>query len=163
MSLSQELIDRYTTEVDVDWRHAFVLWHPGPGPKYIIDHTEQFSGLWSNHYRIFEPVPTDIKLPSRDETGKHLMSITWCGITFQAQEYLDAALVEPTRPIECWYTVFILGDRSPQIDPYILFNLTDISINSNTVQATASRSDILNKVFPSEKYRPDKYPGLVRR
>lgn len=163
MTISQDLIDRYTTEVDVDWRHAFILTHPTAGNQYLIDHTEQYEGFYGRQIKNFWPVPTEIVLPSRNTEGRHHMSIMWCGIRYEAKSYLDNALNDPTKSIKCLYSVFILGDRDPQINPWIEFSLTDINISSTAVTATATRADILNKIFPSKIYRPDEYPGLRRR
>lgn len=163
MTISAELQSRYSSEVDIDWRDAFVLYHPSAGYRYLINHTEQFEGYAGSQLYLFEPVPCQIVPPSRDDTGRQDMSIVWGGIGQEALEFLNAAIVDGTQPILVSYSIFILGDPNPQIDPWIQFNLTNITVKEDSVTATATRADILNRAFPNQVYRTDWFPGLERR
>jgi len=168
MSLSPELQARYTSEVDVDWRHAFVISHPLGGTRYLIDHTEEFTGNVDGSVQLFLPVPVQMVLPKRDGSGRSDMSLTWCGIQGEVDEFLCAAIGTGANPggiypIVCRYSVFILGDPDPQIDPWMEFRLTNIAITEEAVTATASSSDVLNQKFPTEVYRLSHFPGLRRR
>jgi hypothetical protein len=189
MSLSPELQARYTSEVDVDWRHAFVIWHPLGGVRYLIDHTEEFTGnvddaRWNETPdgkwnwmpasgsgttpQLFVPVPVQMTLPKRDSSGRSEMSLTWCGIQKEVDQFLCAAIGTGDRPggiypVICRYSVFILGDPNPQIDPWVEFRLTNIAVTEQAVTATASSADVLNQKFPTEVYRLSHFPGLRRR
>jgi len=163
MTISAELITRYTTEVDVDWRHAFILSHPNAETKYIISHTEEFMGMVDGTLQFFLPVPTEITPASRDDSGQSDMRLSWCGIGGEALAFLYDALEDATKPITCLYSIFILGDSSPQLDPWLEFQLTSIQVTEETVTATASRSNIINVPFPREVYRVERFPGLRRR
>lgn len=163
MTISADLVARYSSEVDVDWRHAFVLSHPAATTKYIISHTEEFQGYVDGALRLFTPVPTEIVPASRDDSGRSDMSLIWCGIGDEALSFLYDALDDATKPITCRYSIFILGDPNPQISPWLEFQLTGISVTETTVTATASRSNIINVAFPRELYRVEKFPGLRRR
>lgn len=60
MTISQDLVTRYTSEVNVDWHEAFILRHPVAGNLYLINFQDEFVGLvdanhsfffaWSCHY-----------------------------------------------------------------------------------------------------------------
>jgi hypothetical protein len=168
MALSPELQARYTSEVDVDWRHAFVISHPLAPTKYVIDHTAEYRGNVDGTLQLFTPVPVQMVLPKRDGSGRSEMSLTWCGISGEAKAFLDAAIgtgASPggTYPIVCRYSVFILGDPDPQIDPWVEFRLTNVAATEQAVTATASSSDVLNSKFPKEVYRLSHFPGLRRR
>ena len=164
MTISAELQERYTTEVDVDWRDALVLSHPQAATVYLIDHTEEFEGLDHLGYgQLFVPVPMQITPPSRDDSGNSDMSITICGIEQEALNFLYDALDDATQSIRCWYSIFILGDPNPQIVPWLEFQLTGIAVSESVVTATASRSSVINKPFPNELYRLSRFPGLRRR
>ena len=167
MAISGDLHARYTSEVDVDWRSAFVISHPNAGVLRIIDHTEAFTGYGNAttnpSLQVYTPVPTQIVLPTRDESGRSEMSLTWCGINGEALAFLNAAAADGTQPIRCLHTVYILSDPHPQIVPFTEFLLTGIGVTEEAVTATASRADIINKAFPTKVYRLDRFPGLRRR
>lgn len=163
MTISAELITRYTTEVDVDWRYAFVLSHPSAGTKYVIDGSEEYEGYYNGYLQLFLPVPVQIVLPTRDDSGRQDMALVWCGIESEARDFLDAAIADPTTRISCFFSAFIMGSPTPQIDPWEEFTLSNIMVDKNSVTATATRADILNRSFPTEVYRVDRWPGLRRR
>lgn len=167
MAISGDLQARFSSEVDVDWRHAFVISHPNGGTLRIIDHTEEFTGYGNAtvnpSLQVYTPVPTQVKLPTRDESGRSDMGLVWCGIQDEALAFLNAAIADGTQPIKCLHTVYILGNPYPQITPFTEFKLTGISVTDETVTATASRGDIINKAFPTKVYRLDRFPGLRRR
>lgn len=169
MTISADMRARYTSEVDVDWRHAFALYHPSAGWRYLIDHTEHFVGIIGDpneanpQTATFQPVPAQITFPGRDQSGRADMGITWCGIGEEALEYLNAAIVDGTKPIQCFYTIYLLGSQIPQIFPYVEFRLTGISATEEMVTASASQNDVINSKFPRLIYRIDKFPGLRRR
>jgi hypothetical protein len=164
MTISSVLQERYTTEVDVDWRDALVLVHPAAESKFLINHTEEYVGFDINGAsQLFLPVPMQITPPSRDDSGNSDMSITICGIEQEALNFLYDALDDATQSIRCWYSIFILGDPNPQIVPWLEFQLTGIAVGESSVTATASRSSVINKPFPNELYRLSRFPGLRRR
>lgn len=162
MTISAELKERYRTEVDVDWRAAFVLQHPSAPTTFLIDHSEPYEGLFNGFMETFQPVPTKIVLPTKDDSGRQDLGIAFCGIGREAKAFLDAAVSNPLVPITVSFSIFILGSTAAQIDPWVEFFLTDISITTSVVTATASRADIINRQFPTEVYRLDTYPGLRR-
>lgn len=150
----------------MDWCHAFVLSQPGNTaiqPYYLIDFTDQYEGLVDGFPQLFSPVPVQITKPKIDDTGSQEMSIIWCGISGEAKEFLDLAITRPDCPILCRYSIYILGDRNPQLDPWLELSLTNITMTLEAVSATATRADILNRSFPTEVYRLDRFPGLRRQ
>ena len=163
MTISADLITRYTSEVDVDWREALAFNHPLAGDRYIINHHEEHQGYFGTSLKIFQPVAFEVVLPTRDSSGRQDMSINLANVLGGPQAFLEAAIVDGTRPIVCAYSVFILGSPTAQVDPWIYFNLTDIALTEEALTATATRADVINRTFPSMVYRTDRYPGLVRR
>lgn len=167
MALSGNLVARYTSEVDVDWRSAIVLEHPNAGILRLIDYTEEFTGYGNATVdpalRVYAPLPMQVQLPARDQSGRSDMGIVWDGYNDIILNYLNAAIVDGTQPIICRYTIYILTDPNPQISPFLEFKLTGISATETRVTATASRADIINRAFPTVIYRTDMFPGLRRR
>lgn len=163
MTISQELVDRYSSEVDIDWRQAFVLKHPKADTAYLIDYIEQHEGIFDESTFVFQPVPAQVVMPTRDSSGRQDMSIVWSGIGEAALNFLREAIEDGITPIQCFYSIFIIGNPEPQMNPWMEFLLTNISVSEDSVTAIASRSDILNRLFPNEVYRTDLFPGLRRR
>jgi len=163
MSISDELAERYATEVDVDWYEALGLSHPAVAPMYIGTHPEPQLGTMDGAEQTFWPVPFRVILPTRDANGRQDMSVAIGNLNREGITLLEQAISQPDQAIKVLYTVYLVGDPSPQIDPPIELALTDISVNEDVVTATATRSDILNLPFPREVYRPNWFPGLHRR
>lgn len=166
MSISAELKTRYTTEMDVDWFDAIILQHPVAGGLRMINHHQEFIGRVGTappRLATFTPTPMQIVLPGRDQSGRSEMGIVWDGLNGLVHDFLNRAIVDGTQPITCYYTVYILGRRDPCIEPWLEYKLTGISVTEDSVTATASRGDVINKKFPSVLYRVDRFPGLRRR
>jgi hypothetical protein len=169
--ISAELIARYTSEVDVDFVGVFRLEHPNAASRYIIDGTtypQQYEVNVNGALQLFEPVPTQITPPSRDDSGKADMAISWCGIQGEALAFLEEAfaaksVVLKPDPIKLFYSEIIIGSPEPQITPWYEFTLSNVGVTESVVTATATRADILNRTFPAERYRVNRFPGLLRR
>ena len=163
MSLDPDLVTRYTTEMRKDWHDAYVLSHPSSETVYLIDHSEEFEGLVDGYLRLFLPVPAQRIPPSRDDSGRQDAAITWAGVGGEAREFLDAAIADATQPVTCRWSIYLEGDQEPKIVPWVELALTNIAVTRETVSAIATRADILNRPFPTEVYRVERYPGLRRR
>lgn len=165
MSLSADMQTRYQTEVDVDWYHAFILSHPSATTYYLIGNPagEEVTALVDGVLYTFTPVPVELTPVSRDDSGRQEMGLVFGGIGLEAKDFLDAAIADGSEPVTCRYTIYIEGDQDPQIDPLIEFHLANIQIRRESVTATATRADIINRRFPTEVYTIAHYPGLHRR
>lgn len=171
MPISGALYARYTSDyLDVDWRSAVILSHPAAGDYYCIANHEAFLGVVGGDYSPgaqrsawFNAVEMQVVLPQRDDSGSSDMSIVWDGIGGELATYIANASVDGTQPIKCYFTIYILSSQTPQIAPFMEFNLTGISVTEEQVAATASRADVINKKFPGKVYRLDRFPGLRRR
>lgn len=163
MAISQELQDRYASEVDIDWHNAFVLKHPMAETHYFVDHVDLMPGYFEGRLCTFLPLPTHIEPPRSDDSGRVELTLVWGNIKRYAQHFLQFAAQDATQPIQCYHSVLIEGDQSPQIDPWIEYHLTDVVVTVEGVSATATRTDIINHPFPKALYRVSTYPGLRRR
>lgn len=164
MTLSAELEQRYTSEVDVDWWEALILSHSQfPQTYYLTNYHSAQQGTIDGALRTFQPVPFQIVLPSRDDGGRGDMGVAIGAIGNAITEAVDAAIEVPTERILAQYTVFILGNTEPQRTPPIELSLTGIVITESQITASATPSDTLNAPFPRVLYRPDTFPGLARR
>lgn len=164
MALSAELQRIYSGEVDISYWSGLVLSHSLAGTLYLTDYHEATVGLVDGFARTFAPVPFSARLPERDApSGRQDLQLAICAIGDEARTLLDAAIEDPTEPISCRYGQWPIGDTEPMWDPLLELWLTDIALNVDTLSATASRADVLNRAIPTALYRPAQYPGLVRR
>ena len=163
--LSAELQQRYRAEVDVDWRHVYVFAHPRAETIYAVNHTESVYATdpFGTAWREFAPIPVEMSFPKRDDSGTYEFSLTVCGVGLEGKTFIDAAYQDPTQPIKCYWSVIILGDTTPQIDPWIELDLANVTLSLEGLVATATRTDILNRPFPKNVYRLSKFPGLRRQ
>ena len=163
MAIGADLQQRYKSEVDVDWVDCIIISHPAITTCYFCNCPDPITGVIDGASQTFTPLPFQIKLPARDNSGRQDLSLAISNVNFAAQLLLEDAITQPEAPIVVRYTVFIVGDTTPQIDPPLEMSMTDIVVTEAVVSATVTRSDILNLAFPREKYRPDWFPGLNRR
>lgn len=163
MTISAELQERYKSEVDVDWVDAIVIEHPKISTIYICNYTEAITANFDGASVQFLPIPFKVSLPNKETTGRQDFSIAISNVFNQGKVIMDAAIEDPKSPIKLYYTVYILGNAEPQYDPPIELSLTDITLNESVLTGTATRSDIINLKFPRQVYRPEAWPGLVRR
>ncbi len=110
----------------------------------------------------FLAVPFRVILPTVDGQGNQDMGLTIANIGRDLVDPIEAAIAVPSEPIKCTYRVYLdTPSSSPQNTPMAL-SLTAIQINRDVVSATATRSDVLNKAFPSNFYTVAQFPGLRR-
>lgn len=163
MAISAELQARYSTEVDQDWFGGLELSHSYGGTMRLCDAESDQTGAIDGTVYTFSAIPFKFSLPARDAEGRQQASLQICAVGRTAIAMLNAALADPTERIRCRYGQWIRGDTTQQWDPLLELSLTDVQITAALVTATATSADILNRPFPRQVYRVDRYPGLDRR
>ena len=163
VTITAELQERYKSEVDVDWVDTIVIKHPKITTIYACNYIEAITGNFDGASVQFLPIPFKVSLPNKEANGRQDFSIVISNVFNQGKAVLDAAIEDPKTPITLYYTVYILGNAEPQYDPPIELSLTDITLNESALTGTGTRSDIINLSFPRQIYRPESWPGLVRR
>jgi len=114
-------------------------------------------------YRDFLPFSFEVKLPTVDSSGLQELTISIANADRLLLEEIEAAQEVPEENITCIYSVYLdIPDSQPQIDPRITLSITDIQVSLQTINATASRFDILGRQFPKGIYNLDDFPGLRR-
>lgn len=164
MTISAALQTRYSTEVDVDWWEALVLSHSKFSQTYYLcsDFDDQ-RGYIDGAVRTFDRVPFEFTWPDRSDTGRGDMQVVIGAIDTNIVAEIESALTDPTERIKARFTVFILGNTTPQYEPPIELSLTNIVVTEAAVSGVATNVDTLNAPFPSGVYRTDTFPGLARR
>lgn len=111
----------------------------------------------------FAPVPFKIVLPAIDGKGQQDMSLTIANIGRDLVDPLEAAIADPGEPIRCTYRVYTDTEGTmPQNDPPLTLVVTGAQMSRDSVSATATRVDVLNRAFPFNMYRYTEFPGLRR-
>jgi len=108
----------------------------------------------------FRPVPFQLSLPGANADGHQDLQITISNIGYELIRELDAAIENPWTQIEVVFRVYLSTSTRPhqQID----LKLIDVSADLQSITGVASRYDIVNRQFPTRKFRAKDWPGLVR-
>jgi hypothetical protein len=131
---------------------------------YLTSDTKPWRFLLETRNQVtFIPVPFKIVLPAIDGKGQQDMSLTIANIVRELVDPLEAAIADPGEAIRCTYRVYIDSEGTlPQNDPPLTLVVTGAQMTRESVSATATRADVLNRAFPFNIYRYDEFPGLRR-
>jgi hypothetical protein len=111
----------------------------------------------------FEPVPFQVVLPTVDGKGQQDLQILIDNVGRDAMDAIEAAALNPQETIAVVARVYLnVAGSLPQNDPPLKLTLSQIEVQKDVIAGVATRSDTLNKPFPSELYRVDKFPGMDR-
>ncbi|MFM0326079.1 DUF1833 family protein [Caballeronia glebae] len=101
-------------------------------------------------------------IPGYKEAQIPQLQITLDNVSLEITAHLEQAIGQ-LAPIEVTYRPYLLSDLSgPQMDPPINMLLTNVTVDVFQVTGTATLNDVHNWPFPSQVYRPDTFPGLLR-
>lgn len=164
MAISSKLQTLYTSEVDVTWFEVLIISHSQFTKTYNITNaygTKQ--GYVNGSLITFENIPFELSLPKRDAAGRSDLTLAIGVVGNNLTAELDLAIEKPEERIKLQYTVYINGDLNMQYDPPLELSLTNIEANTQQMTGQATQADTLNAPFPRLVYRPEPFPGLVRR
>jgi hypothetical protein len=134
-----------------------------PAQSYIRKRNSQPLHRDSRVFSKFEAVPFKVVLPANDHGGNQDLSVTLANIGRDLVDPLERAITKPQEAIKCTYRVYIdQANTAPQNTPPLVLTIANVQVTQDTVSATATRADVLNKRFPSKLYRYDDFPGLRR-
>jgi hypothetical protein len=110
----------------------------------------------------FVCLPFSAKLPGANSGGQQDLALVIDNVDREIIAELERAAGDPTQRISAVYRSFTNFDlTAPASDP-IALSISDISATATRVEATASRTDVLNRPFPSVRYETGQFPGLDR-
>jgi len=123
---------------------------------------EASAPLNGGEYVDFLPVPFSFTQPGYAEDQVPTMTFSISNVSRLVTQYLELAIGQ-TTPIKMIYRPYLQSDTSmPQMDPVITMTLTAAVASTMQVTGTATLSDVHNWPFPSQKYTPERFPGLQR-
>ena len=176
-SLSAAIREAYASApADVVTLHTLELRHPAfrdddgnpTAIRIVRDHVD----LWA---RLETGAPLDggatvrfvamafeVELPAVDTAPVPEITVTLDNVGREIVRHLDEAAISQDR-IEVTYRPYLSSDlEGPQMDPPITLVLSEVDVDSLKVTGRARMLDIGNKVFPSETYTAQRFPGLAR-
>ena len=166
MPISQALKEVYANpQRNVRFIETIELSHPNfPGPYYLTNDVSNWQlRIEDGTVRTFQSVPFEIKLPGANNTGQQEMQFAICNIGYELIDALEKANELPSVNIKLVYRVYLdVPDSMPQNDPPTELTIADVVANTETITATATRFDVLNRKFPSARYNVTEFPGLLR-
>jgi len=113
--------------------------------------------------QVFFASAFNIRLPKQDNSGNSDMTITISNVDKAYMEQLERAQQKPDENIELIYRVYLNRHQSfPQLDNPIRLKISDVSVNAEYINATATSYDVLGRQFPKDIYRLEDFPGLHR-
>jgi hypothetical protein len=110
----------------------------------------------------FMALPFTAQLPGANSGGTQDLTLVLDNVDRLIVDELERAAGDPRTRIAVTYRAFASTDLSgPGADP-IALSLSDVTATDTQVQGTASRTDVLNRRYPSVLYEIGMYPGLDR-
>lgn len=109
----------------------------------------------------FEPAGFRVSLPPSGDNGLQELSIGIDNVDQRISDFLNKAK-DYQVPVTLTYRPYLSTDlTTPQMDPPLVLNLTDIVVTDVEVTGRATFADIINKSFPSVMYTRKHFPGLA--
>lgn len=165
MAISAQLKAIYASGTASRYVETLEFYHSLFGRSYYMTNdTVPWVYLLEDGRQIrFEAVPFKVVLPTSDNGGNQDLSVTLANIGRDLVDPLEQAISKPQEAIKCTYRVYVdQANTSPQNMPPLVLTISSVQVSQDTVSATATRADVLNKKFPSKLYRYDDFPGLRR-
>jgi hypothetical protein len=166
MAISAQLKEIYASGTAQRYVETLEFYHSlFPAKSYFMTNDTVAWDFFLEDGRLitFKQVPFRVVLPANDHGGNQDLSVTLANIGRDLVDPLEQAIMKPQEPIRCTYRVYIdQANTMPQNTPPLTLTISNVQVSQETVSATATRADVLNKSFPSKLYRYDDFPGLRR-
>lgn len=108
----------------------------------------------------FEPVGFQFALPPSNEEGFKSLNIAIDYVGRRVKDFIRAAKSSKV-PVEIIYRPYLSNDLTgPQMDPPLVLYLKDVAVAQGQVTGRATFMDLVNKLFPFEKYNRQRFPAL---
>jgi hypothetical protein len=112
---------------------------------------------------VYTPSWFELTLPKLDGQGQQEATLALQNVDRVIVDELELAAENPSQRIEVTLRLFLEDDLAagPQNVPLTL-SFSRVQATSAAVTGVAGRPDILNRPFPMEVYRINRWPGLDR-
>jgi hypothetical protein len=166
MAISAQLKKLYASApLDDEFYETLELKHPRFSKIwYITSSPVLFKGFLEDGKTeiSWEPIPFTVKLPGNEHGGRQDLQLTISNVDRVFIDELELANKLPQNRVEVVYRVYTKSNlKAPAATPMRL-SVTDVAASNETIDAVATKADVLNHPFPSLLYTPLTFPGLDR-
>lgn len=120
-----------------------------------------FTGIVRGERRRFLSHPLGIELPNQNVTGGQRLRINLRNSGDKMSTEIIAASKTPNIPIQVQADTFIIGNETPQDEPFT-FSGQSVSFNASSVTIEAGVSDTINQAVIIQRYTGATNPALSR-
>jgi hypothetical protein len=100
-------------------------------------------------------------LPASGDTGLQELSLTIDNVGREISDFMTTVR-DSLDPVVITYRPYLSTDlTTPQMDPPLVLNLTDVVVTAAEVSGRATFADIINRKFPTDFYTRSRFPGLA--
>lgn len=110
--------------------------------------------------QLFTARPFSFKLPPAGDKGIQELQIAFDNVDRSVSDFLNGAKDYRT-PAKILYCPYLSTDlTTPQLDPPLELNLTDVKVTAHKATGRATFADLINKKHPRELYTRGRFPSL---
>lgn len=165
MTVSPELQRLYASApIEVELWETLELAHPlFASTHFVTNAALPFSAaLETGPVVLFSCLPFAAVQPGANAGGNQDLRLVIDNVDREIIDELERANADPSERISATYRAYTSDDlTAPGSDP-IALSIADIAAGATRVEATATRTDVLNKRFPAVLYDVVRFPGLDR-
>lgn len=140
------------------------LFSTGDHSHWLINRPESMAlTLEDTTVQTYDPSYFEIMLPKMDGSGQQDAQIGLQNVDRVIMDELELAAGDPSERIAVTLRLFLEDEPTagPQNVPLRL-SFSSVQATAQMVTGVAGRPDVLNRPFPLEVYRIDRWPGLDR-
>jgi hypothetical protein len=165
VTITPELLRLYASApTQVEMRETLELAHPLFAVSHYLTNSPQgfAANLETGELVTWRSAPFLVRLPGANAGGTQDLGLVIDNVDREALDELERASGDPTTRIAATFRVYSSDDLTRPGSNPIALSISDVSAGMTRVEATATRTDILNKRFPAVLYDVARFPGLDR-
>lgn len=146
------------------WIDCLELSHPAWSQPYVLVATDAVTAVTFEDGRRFDaqPIAFKVDLPDAGTTGRQDMGIVMDNVGAELWRALELAQAQPKFPIAVTWRCYLRSNTTTPAAQPLRLAVVNVTATADAVQMLAQRSDSINATWPRIRYRPDRWPGLVR-
>lgn len=111
--------------------------------------------------KVFRACAFRMALPASGDGGIQELSLAIDNVGREISDFINTVR-DSLSPVSVTYRPYLSTDlTTPQMDPPLVLNLTDIVVTAVEVTGRATFADIINRKFPTDFYTRSRFPGLA--
>lgn len=149
---------------DDDYIETLEIAHPLFTRRHLIaNEAYPFDAILEDGSTVtFTPFPFSARLPAQSGQGNQDLVLAIDNCDQSLLDELELAASGPTDLVSAIYRRYVRSDLSAPAFVLPALAMAEIAATAEQVSATATRTDVLNRPFPSVIYTVAAFPGLDR-